>query len=107
MPAAAQDAAPRTVQRLRECFEALNTRFSFKPGDMVVWKPGLKNKKRPKIEEAAVVVEIIDPPVFDAKKGAGAQYFMEPLDLKLGVLDEDGDFIVYHFDSRRFALAPL
>jgi len=107
MPAQPQDAAPRVVQRLRECFEALNTRVQFKRGDMVVWKPGLKNKKRPKLDEAAVVVDVLDPPVFDAKKGAGAQYFMEPLDLKLGVIDEDGDWIVYHFDSRRFTHAPV
>jgi hypothetical protein len=106
MPAAPDDAAPRITARLREMYEGLAHRVQFKKGDMVMWKPGLKNKKRPREDEAAVVVEAMEEPVHDAKKGSGAQYFMEPLDLKLGVIDEDGDFIVYHFDSRRFLPVP-
>lgn len=28
--------------------------------------------------------------------------YREPLDLLLGILHKDGDFLMYHFDSRRF-----
>lgn len=107
MPAEPQDAAPRVVQRLRDTFGSLNDRPILKKGDLVQWKPGLKNKKRPKEDEAAIVVDFWEEPVFDKKKGSGAQYFREPLDCKLAVLDDDGDLVVYHFDSRRFRVVHV
>jgi len=38
-----------------------------------------------------------------AGNDSGSPYFREPLDIVLGFLNGDGDFITYHFDSRRFA----
>ena len=75
----------------------------FKPGDIVGWKPHLKNKKQPCSNSLncsilfisarysfAVVQEVLSSPVFDPHKSAGTPYFHEPLDVKLGVLDSDG-----------------
>ena len=36
----------------------------FRPGDVVVWKDGCQNRKRPKAGEFAVVVNVLDNPVF-------------------------------------------
>ncbi|KAH3762897.1 hypothetical protein Pelo_5198 [Pelomyxa schiedti] len=75
---------------------------TLRPGDFVKWKPGLKNKKKPGDGESAIVIEILEEPIFDMKKSAGTPYFLEPLSVKLGLLDSDGDFLIFHYDLRRF-----
>lgn len=59
----------------------------------------------PTYGKPAIVVEVLDSPVFDTEKDSGDAYFREPLDLALGVFIEEGphrgDFVVWHFDSRR------
>ena len=78
----------------------------FQPGDLVVWKEGLKNKKRPAYDTPVVVINHFENPILDEKADTGSPYFREPLDLAIGHLDDDGDFIIYHVDSRRFTKAP-
>eukprot|EP00727_Mastigamoeba_balamuthi_P011384 m51a1_g6869 hypothetical protein (254) ;mRNA; f:164582-165894 len=114
--AEADSAAPRLVQRLTECYARLtegqrpgdkyDEAADLHPGDYVMWKPGLKNKKRPAANQAGVVVGVLPHPIYDQKKSSGSQYFMEPLDIKIGMLDDDGEFIVFHYDSRRFQVVP-
>jgi len=91
-----------SVQLLHERLEALSTRECFQPGDIVQWKAGLKNKRLPKADQLGVVVETLPSPITDDDKGSSGSYFMEPLDVKIGLIDEDGDFVIFHFDSRRF-----
>ncbi|UZR29205.1 hypothetical protein [Methylococcus mesophilus] len=92
---------------------ALRTRYRlffqthrFAPGDLVTWKPGLKNRRIPRYGQPAVVVALLEPPVLDHEEESGSTYFREPLDLVLGVVwDRDpgrGEFVTFHFDSRRF-----
>jgi hypothetical protein len=38
----------------------------------------------------------------DDVEDAGSPFFQEPLDVVLGIIDRDGDFFCYHYDSRRF-----
>ncbi|KAH3759398.1 hypothetical protein Pelo_8764 [Pelomyxa schiedti] len=76
----------------------------FVPGDLVCWKPHLKNKKLP--EECGIVVEVLEVAVTDPRKSAGTPYFHEPLDIKIGVIDKDGDFMIFHYDKRRFQKRP-
>ena len=63
-------------------------------GDTVVWLPG---------ERTLLSGDLVE---FDATPYAGDAYFREPLDIVLGVFIEQGrhrgDFITWHFDSRRF-----
>ncbi len=90
---------------LRARFASLNCRQAFQAGDVVGWKVGLKNRRWPTYGKPAIVVEVLDSPVFDTEKDSGDAYFREPLDLALGVFIEEGphrgDFVVWHFDSRR------
>jgi len=99
---AEEDIAPRVVQLLRE---RLQTFLSPPPeplrvGDRVYWKPNMKHKKRPD-HEPAIVVEVLDQPILDEDK-AGSQYWHEPLDVKIAMRDDDGEFVAYYFDKRRF-----
>ena len=70
------------MQTLKQALETFNQKNTFKPGDIVDWKPGMAHKDS---EGPFVVVELLD----------------EPLDLVLGCIDKDGYFIIYHYDSRR------
>ncbi len=75
---------------------------TLRPGVLAIWKPGLKNKRFPAYGHPAIVVELLDPPLLDHEEEAGMTYYREPLDMQMGILHRDGDFLVYHFDSRRF-----
>lgn len=73
-----------------------------KEGDFVEWKPGLKNKKRPSYYQPGIVMEVLAEPVLDKREEASSAYFRERLDVIIGFIDDDGDFITYYFDSSRF-----
>lgn len=85
--------------KLKELYESFNQKESFTPGDIVAWKPGLKIKRS---DGPFIVVENIDPPIMDSVVDSGSTYFREPLDVILGHVDNAGDFVCYHYDSRRF-----
>lgn len=94
------------AQALVERYQSLNTRHAFKPGDLVTWKPGLRNRRYPYLGKPAVVLEVLATPILDSDTETGSTYYHEPLDLVLGLfLDEGehrGDFLGWHFDGRRF-----
>ena len=85
------------MQILKQAFETFNQKNTFKPGDIVEWKPGMKHKRS---DGPFIVVEVLDEPIVDTENGAGSAYFREPLDLRLGTF-VDGDFLIFHYDSRR------
>ncbi|MFP4077132.1 MAG: hypothetical protein ACLFTD_11735 [Halochromatium sp.] len=91
---------------LLERYAQLNQQQPFKPGDLVCWKPGLRNRRVPAYGTPAVVLEVLDPPIADSERESGSAYFREPLSLVLGLFwDQDpgrGDFVIFHFDGRRF-----
>lgn len=79
-----------------------NDAHTFAPGDLVEWKPGLRHQKW---DDVFVVVEVLSetiyPPASD-KHGSGSPSFREPLNIKLARIHADGDFMIYHYDSKRF-----
>jgi len=86
-------------EKLQKLYKSLTTAEpQFSPGQIVEWKPGLQNKKA---YGPFVVIEVLDPPRINDEPHAGSPYFKEPLDVILGHLDDDGDFMCYHYDSRR------
>lgn len=87
--------------RLLELEASLRVEHTFEPGDLVRFKDGLRNRRRPDDDEVAVVVEHLPEPVVDGEEGSGSPYFREPLDLIVGLIDDDGDFVTFHLDSRR------
>lgn len=94
------------ARALQQRFTALTGGSPLRPGDTVVWKEGLRNRLWPSYGKPAIVIEVLDPPVFDAEKNSGSPYFREPLSITLGTFIEEGphrgDFMVWHVDGRRF-----
>ena len=84
------------IQKLKDAFIRFQKKERFEVGDIVVWKNGLRNR------EPAIVVENFSVPFYDEGETTGSSYFREPLDIRLGVIDDSGDFITYVYDSRRF-----
>ena len=59
---------------LRARFADLIRRHAFAPGDLVTWKPGLKNKRLPAYGVPAVVVAVLAAPVYDGECDGGSTY---------------------------------
>ena len=74
-------------------------------GDIVRWKPGMRDCKVPKESQQVVVMETFPAYVSD-KKGACSTGFRDPVDVRLAFLDEDDDVRMFTFDSRRFEKVP-
>lgn len=87
---------------LRKRYQVFNEVNEFSTGDIVYWKPGLRNKGAMEYDMPAIVVEKLQSPIYDKEKGPSSPYFMEPLDLALAFLDGENDFIIFYADSRRF-----
>ena len=91
---------------LLERYAALNMTHAFQPGELVCWKPGLRNRHAPAYGTPAVVLEVLDPPIYDGEQESGSAYFREPLSLVIGLFwnrdPHRGDFIAFHVDERRF-----
>ena len=94
---------PEHINKLRSARLVFDKSYEFKLGDLVVWKKGLKNKIRPSLNEPAIVMQLLDTPLSNPnKQDFGSPYFNEPLDLVLGLINENGDFVLFHYDKRRF-----
>lgn len=91
-----------TASKLQECFELLNVENDFQEGQLVSWKKGLKNRRRPKYDEPAIVIKVLEQPVFSEETRSGSPYFREPLDIILGVLVNE-QLEIFYYDKRRLA----
>lgn len=95
---------PAHIDKLKTAFNTFNNQDNFIKGDIVVWKENMKNKLRPAENEPCIVMEVLKIPLYDTTKETGNSLFNEPLDLVLGIIDKDGDFIIRYYDKRRFTL---
>lgn len=94
--------AAETARLLKENHASYREHHIFAEGDLVVWKPGMKNRSTPEYGEPAIVHEIINE--VGTKNESGSPYFREPLTLMCGVrkVDDDGEnYVVFHFDGNR------
>ena len=82
---------------LKERFSKFAEKHTFKPGDIVQWKPGMCHKKT---KGPFIVIEVLTEPIFDGQSESGSTYFREPLTLVLGTMVRD-DFTTFYFDGRR------
>lgn len=90
------------IETLEERYSAFIKHNDFKSGELVKWKPGLRNKNGFKDDDAAIVIEALKNPIFDQKHDSGSPYFKEPLDMLIAFLDPDNNnFIILYVDSRR------
>lgn len=94
------------AEQVKKCYENFMVSEAFIPGCLVVWKEKMKNRKMPEYSQPAVVMEVLDCPVIDPEKEVASCYYGEPLSVRLGFIDSDGDFVSYLFDKRRFRRFP-
>ena len=96
----------RTEILLKKCFNTFLQKNKFVPGQIVVWKDDMRNRRNPAYGQPAIVVEVLKEPLFDhpseERNSAGTMFFHEPLDMGIGLVDDDGDRCVFYVDSRRF-----
>ncbi len=95
------------IQNLQDLHKKITDSEDFKIGDIVQWKQGMRNKKRPFQDEPAIVVDILDPPIFDENQDSGSTYFREPLNMVIGIADYNEkdntvSLLLFHVDKRRF-----
>jgi hypothetical protein len=90
-------------QKLIEVYQKLLEPHEFKVGDLVKWKQGLKSKKLPYMNQPAVVIQLLEKPLINRlDEEAGSPYYREPLDIILGVFDDEDEFLMFYYDKRRF-----
>lgn len=87
---------------LRDAFDSFLEKEDFKVGQIVKWRKDLNNRKLPRQNQPAIVVKVLDEPITSTDKESGSPYFLEKLDIILGVMYEDGTFITLYYDSSRF-----
>lgn len=102
MPPMEISEAKEQAERLRDLYASFSKAHTFSKGALVQWKPGLRNKKKPQYNEPCIVIDVLAEPIYGKTDESGSAYFREPLDLIAGFIDDDGDFVVFHFDRRRF-----
>lgn len=87
---------------LKELAERLDSPNSFAKGQIVTWKPGLKNRMFPDYNEPAIVTAVLPTPIFDlTETSAASPYFQEALTLVIGIFRDD-DLLEFRVDGRRF-----
>lgn len=89
------------VNQLKYACENLLKKENFAVGQIVKWKENLKNRKLPYKNQPAIVVSILDEPVISTNEESGSPYFLETLDIILGIIVDD-TFLTFYYDSRRF-----
>ncbi len=80
---------------LAEAFNQYNSHQSFQVGTLIQWKMGMKNRPKPNYNEPAIVMNVLSAPL-DTPTNT------EKLDIKLGVILENGEFALFFYDKNRF-----
>ena len=91
------------ARRLLAAYGHLSALKNKNVGDLVVFRPGLKNLKFP-AEGQPVVVTGFDFGAVDPEEEAGGNCYKRPCDMRIGVFGSSGDFSEFWVDARRFML---
>lgn len=90
------------LDKLREACKNLLKKEYFEVGQIVKWKKDLKNRRLPCQNQPAIVLKVLDEPIVSSDNEPGSPYFLEKLDIVLGVISKDGTFLTFYYDSSRF-----
>lgn len=84
------------IAELKSAFNALNNElYIFEPGDIVEFKPRMRNLIIPKYGQPCIVSRILAEPILIGNKSSS-------LDMVIITTDPAGDFFELPVDSRRF-----
>ena len=90
------------IAQLKSVCKSFLKKESLEVGQIVKWKENLENRKLPHKNQPAIVIAILDKPVISTDDESGSPYFLETLDIILGIIVENGTFLTFYYDSRRF-----
>lgn len=89
------------VIELQKALKNLDKKEDFRKGDLVEWKPLLKNRNHPEYSQPAIVIEVLQKNIVDAESDAGSPFFKETLNIKLGMFIKER-FLTFYYDKNRF-----
>lgn len=90
------------INLLKEVSRRVDKKYIFEKGQLIRWKPNLKNRNFPEYGEPVIITCVLEKPTFDpSEMTASSPYFREPLTIVVARI-VDGDFVEYYVDSRRF-----
>lgn len=92
-------AQPDEDLKLVKLYGLFQEKHEFHIGDIVEWKPGLRNKYTP-LKKPLIVTKVYGKPILNQIDDSGNPYFREQLDIVYAQL-HDVDLLEYHFDSKR------
>jgi hypothetical protein len=92
----------KDIAQLKSVCKSFLKKESLEVGQIVKWKENLKNRKLPHKNQPAIVIAILYQPVISTDDDFSSPYFLETLDIILGVIVENGTFLTFYYDSRRF-----
>lgn len=90
------------LTQLRTACNNFLRKEDFEVGQIVKWKKDLKNRRLPQKNQPAIVVRVLDEPIVSTDDESSSPYFLEKLDIILGVISNDGTFLTFYYDSSRF-----
>ncbi|CAN1210814.1 hypothetical protein TUMEXPCC7403_11490 [Tumidithrix helvetica PCC 7403] len=90
------------LAQLKRTCENFLKKQALEVGQIVKWKDNLKNRKLPHKNQPAIVIFVLDEPIISTDDEPGSPYFLEALDIVLGIITDDGTFLTFYYDSRRF-----
>jgi len=90
------------VADLRERKKSFETSPTFKPGDVIVWKEGMSNKNIPEYDIPGIVINNFYPALQDHDTEVVSTYYNDILDIQVGFITKENEFIIFAHDSRRF-----
>jgi len=88
------------LERLKSRAQSLSEDSHIGIGAIVVWKTGLKNKRYPEYDQPCIVLKKWDPPLKDDDVSLN-----ENLDIQLGFINDDDEFLSFNYDSSRWRVA--
>lgn len=91
--------SPHYIENLRRAVSAYVSEAEFKVGELVQWKPFMKNLDMPSYSRPAAVLGFIDTPSTQKLLFLGPEEDLD--DMYIGFLDGDLDFRIRRVNSRR------
>lgn len=88
------------TEEAKDFVKHYNETETFQPGDLVEWKPGMKNSKVPEYGSPVMVLDVYDAPI--RRENDGTPYGGEPNDMRCLTMKSDSGIHAFPFDSHRF-----
>ncbi len=88
-----------TPDELRAACALYLEKHGFQPGDLVTWKPSMKNRRFPDYGEPVIVIEVQEGRYSCGE--VGGMHEGEPTEIRVALIQHDGVFAAYWYDANR------